>query len=65
MSGAHCKNFPACMKISDGPRVPSCDKKDCPGRAGFLPFTKLQTQNLKRAFVENDIPWPVASKEDK
>lgn len=41
MSGAHCKNFPACMEVTNNATVPTCDKPDCPGKrtwadAGFL-----------------------------
>jgi hypothetical protein len=32
MSGAHCPNLPACMKVSDQPRLPVCEKAECPGR---------------------------------
>lgn len=59
MSGAHCPRFPECMKVSDQPRLPSCDKQNCPGNAGFLPMKASQRlENLKAAFAENDIPFP-------
>jgi hypothetical protein len=32
MSGCHCPNFPNCMEVSDTPRLPTCEKDDCPGR---------------------------------
>lgn len=32
MSGCHCPEFPACMNVSDTPRLPTCEKDHCPGK---------------------------------
>lgn len=53
MSGAICGT---CHYASTGNVEPTCARADCPNKqTTFLPF---KAENLKRAFAENDIPWP-------
>jgi hypothetical protein len=33
MSGAFCPRFPTCSEVSNEPRLPRCEREDCPGKA--------------------------------
>ena len=49
MTGIICNQ---CMKASDEPRSPTCERKDCPGKAtffdGFLAASRLFTGQYDR-----------------
>lgn len=63
MAGMIC-TVKGCGHSTNDATVPQCTMSSCPGRQTFAQsdFQRLseseRLENLKRAFAENDIPWP-------